>query len=102
MQIFLVVVYRQNRHIWDIPPNLLTGGHKTAFIYLIIFAQAVCQSKLSLLFFTRRMIGDVNAGSFYVHYICLLMLMVIVAICQLLFVVITCVACRYVCLINCV
>lgn len=96
IQIIVTVVFRGDRHIWDIPPKSLYTSQKLEFVYNIIFSQAACQSKLSLLFFTRKMVEPASFGVFYPHYICLITLMVIVALCQVLFVIVSCVECRYV------
>lgn len=96
IQIILVVVYHQDRHTWDIPLKDLHKSQKLGFIYSIVFAEAACQSKLSLLFFARIMIGDFRSNTFYPHYICLYTLVMTVTICQVLFVIVACVECRYV------
>lgn len=100
VQIFIVVVFHQNRHVWDIPPNDLYNAQKLAFIYNILFAQSACQSKLSLLFFSRKIIGTSNFGSFYPHYICLLALITVVTLCEIFFVILSCVECQYVDLLS--
>lgn len=69
---------------------------KLGFIYFVVFSQAACQSKLSLLFFTHKMIGTARLGIFYLHYIALMALIVIVALCQILFIVVSCIQCQYV------
>lgn len=96
MQIVMTIVFHRNRHIWDIPPSYQYNMHKVAFVYNIVFAEGACQSKLSLLFFVHKMIGAAKHGSFYPHYICLLTLITIVALCQIMFVVLSCVECQYV------
>lgn len=96
IMIFIYVVFHEARHTWDIPPRDRYYMRKLGFVFNIMFAEAACQSKLSLLFFTYKMIGAAKYGTFYSHYICLIILMSIVAICEVLFVILACLECRYV------
>lgn len=95
MQMVVTIAFHRDRHIWDIPPSDKHQLYKIDFVYNIIFAQGACQSKLSLLFFSRKMIGAAKSGAFYPHYVCLLALITIVALCQVLFVIVSCVECQY-------
>lgn len=96
IQIIRTITYHQNRHVWDIPPKTLYEGQKLLFIFNILFSQAACQSKLSLLLFTHKMIGNVRNGVFYACYIAILTLIAIVSLCEILFVILSCVMCQYV------
>ena len=85
-----------SRHTWDVPPAMMVQLLRFNFAYEILFSQAACQTKLSLLWFTRRLMGRANTGRFYPHFVALIILMVIVALCQILFIIISFVLCRYV------
>ena len=46
-----------NRHIWDIPPTWLPTLQKYNLIFQILFSWSSTFTKLSLLWFCRRLLG---------------------------------------------
>ena len=65
-------------------------------MYDFIFSQAACQLKLSILWFSRRLIGKAAHGLFRPHYIALIVMLVIVALFEGLFIIVDVLQCRYV------
>lgn len=74
---------------------MLREGRKYTFIYDILFSQAACQIKLSLLWFSRRLIGVASGGIFRSSYASLIALLVIVGMCEILFIIVSFLECRY-------
>lgn len=99
--ILLLVVAQvdhQNRHSWDVSRQQLEQGKKIGLVYTIFWSQAACQAKLSLLAFSRRLVRDAHyAGLFGGHYLVLRFLFVLVALCQVMFLIFSVVQCRCVC-----
>ena len=70
---------------------------KTQFeTYHLQYTQAACQCKLSVLFFSKRLIGRANIGSFRIHFVILVLLITIVSLCEVLFIIFSFVLCQYV------
>ena len=88
--------YGWNRHSWDMPQSMLIKASKSNFVYDILYSQAACQAKLSVLWFTHRLIGRANKGIFYPHFVAFVLLVTIVALCEVLFIIVSFVLCRYV------
>lgn len=85
--------YGFNRHSWDIPPAMYRTVVRLNWIYDELFVQAACQAKLSLLLFCWRLIGRAFQR---IHYILVMSLIVFVVLCEIMFVIVSVLECRYV------
>ncbi|PYH98970.1 hypothetical protein BO71DRAFT_370017 [Aspergillus ellipticus CBS 707.79] len=74
-----------NRHIWDIPLTWLPNVEKYNLAFQICFSMASSITKLSLLWFCKRLVGTGSKGLYWGYNVVLIIAMVIVTICCLLF-----------------
>lgn len=84
-----------NRHIWDIPPLWLSTVQKLNLVFQIMFSLSSSFTKLSLLWFCRRLLGA-GKGSHVVLNAAFIGAMVFVALSCCLFTFITIFQCSWV------
>lgn len=84
------------RHIWDIPMTWLPDLQKLNFTFQILFSAASSTTKLSLLWFCKRLIGAGSKGLYRGYHMFLIGCMVFVGICWILFEIVSLAQCRYV------
>ncbi|PYI15296.1 integral membrane protein [Aspergillus japonicus CBS 114.51] len=77
--------YGWTRHIWDIPPSWLPAVNKLNLAFQMLFSLSSSITKLSLLWFCKRLLGAGSKGLYSSYNIVLIIGMVIVLICCLLF-----------------
>ena len=82
-------------HVYDLTENQITKAMQLNLMFDIFFSQSACQTKLAVLWFSKRLIGKAYKGVFYPHFIALVVLFVIVAVCEVLFIIVSLVLCRY-------
>lgn len=98
---FLVLIigaqhYGWRRPIYDTPVPEAIEGLKLSFVLNMMFAQAGSWSKASILWFARRLVGKASGGTYRAFFPFWLSLLVIVILCDLLFIVLSCFECRYI------
>lgn len=71
--------------MWDIPPSWLPTVNKLNLAFQMLFSLSSSITKLSLLWFCKRLLGAGSKGLYSSYNIVLIIGMVIVAICCLLF-----------------
>lgn len=86
--------YGWDRHVWDIPLNLMSTSLKYDLVFQMTFGLASAFTKLSLLWFCRRIIGDGRKLSIGFHDVSILLVMFCVAAFVLAFVIINLMQCR--------
>lgn len=69
---------------------------KLDYIYNILFSQAACQSKLSILWFTRRLVGNAFSSIFNFYYLAMIFLTVLVFLDDVVYLIVSLAECRYV------
>lgn len=84
------------RHTWDIPMAWLPGLQKLNFTFQILFSAASSTTKLSLLWFCKRLIGAGGKGLYRGYNIFLIACMVFIGVCWALFESVSLGQCRYV------
>lgn len=85
--------YGYNRHSWDIPPAMYRTALRLNWVYSELFVQAACQAKLSLLLFCWRLVGR---GFSRAHSLLVVGLMIIVILCEVVYLTVSLLLCRYV------
>lgn len=88
--------YGFKRHVWDIPMGWLPTVQKLNLTFQILFSGASSTTKLSILWFCKRLLGAGSKGLYRTYDILLITAMVFVTICWLLFEFISIFQCRYV------
>ncbi|TQB76562.1 hypothetical protein MPDQ_007483 [Monascus purpureus] len=88
------VKYGWNRHVWDIPLSMFTANRKLNMAYEILFSISSCFTKLSLLWFCRRIVGNASKAGFMGHYVALVCSMALITLCLVLFVLLALLQCR--------
>lgn len=88
--------YGWDRHAWDVPLQWLPDSLKMRMAFQITFTVASCFTKLSLLWFCRRILGAGIKGPFRVFNYCLIGAMALVFILALIFILLTIFTCMYV------
>lgn len=88
--------YGFNRHVWDIPMSWLPTAQKLNLVFQILFSGASMTTKLSILWFTKRLLGAGSKGLYRTYYILLVAGMVFVTVCWLLFEFVSIFQCLYV------
>ena len=51
-----------NRHVWDVPPPWLSTVQKLNIAFQILYSQATSLTKISILWFCRRLLGAGKKG----------------------------------------
>ena len=82
-------------HTKDNTPETLIKNGQGSFSYDMLFFSSLCQLKLSLLFFSRRLIGKASVGRFRPHYIMNIILITIVSLLEVVTIVGSVCTCRY-------
>ncbi|OJJ41408.1 hypothetical protein ASPWEDRAFT_99978 [Aspergillus wentii DTO 134E9] len=77
--------YGWTRHLWDVPLPWLSTAKKLNLLFQILFSLCSSITKLSLLWFCKRLIGAGSKGVYRSYSIVLIAAMVFVTICCLLF-----------------
>lgn len=85
-----------DRHIYDIPMTWLPTVQKLNLSFQTLFSVSSSFTKLSLLWFCKRLLGAGGKGSYRAYYWVLVGAMVFVGVCCLLFEFISIFQCRYV------
>jgi hypothetical protein len=86
--------YGWDRHVWDIPFSLMSTSLKYGLVFQITFGLASAFTKLSLLWFCRRIIGDGRKVSISFHDVAISFVMFSVTAFVLAFVIINLLQCR--------
>ncbi|KAL2003971.1 hypothetical protein VTN02DRAFT_1267 [Thermoascus thermophilus] len=86
--------YGWDRHIWDVPMSWLPTAQKLNMMFQIFFSLASTFTKLSLLWFCRRILGTGIQGPYRIFNCCLMGAMFIVASLCLAFLLITIFQCN--------
>ncbi|KAL1969780.1 hypothetical protein VTN77DRAFT_7289 [Rasamsonia byssochlamydoides] len=86
--------YGWDRHIWDIPPSKLSDSNKFNLIFQVTFSLASSLTKLSLLWFCRRLIGNGGKVTVNYHGLALFGTIIFVSVCLVVFVLIMLLQCR--------
>ncbi|KAH1499024.1 hypothetical protein LV164_004613 [Aspergillus fumigatus] len=66
------VQYGWNRHMWDVPPTWLSTVSKLNLVFQILFSLASSVTKLSLLWFCKRLLGAGSKGLYRTYNWCLI------------------------------
>ncbi|EAW24072.1 uncharacterized protein NFIA_036440 [Aspergillus fischeri NRRL 181] len=66
------VRYGWNRHMWDVPPTWLSTVSKLNLVFQILFSLASSVTKLSLLWFCKRLLGAGSKGLYRTYNWCLI------------------------------
>ncbi|GFF22079.1 hypothetical protein IFM61606_01218 [Aspergillus udagawae] len=66
------VRYGWNRHMWDVPPTWLTTVSKLNMVFQILFSLSSSVTKLSLLWFCKRLLGAGSKGLYRTYNWCLI------------------------------
>ncbi|KMK59318.1 integral membrane protein [Aspergillus fumigatus Z5] len=66
------VQYGWNRHMWDVPPMWLSTVSKLNLVFQILFSLASSVTKLSLLWFCKRLLGAGSKGLYRTYNWCLI------------------------------
>ncbi|KAL4890065.1 hypothetical protein BDV59DRAFT_195191 [Aspergillus ambiguus] len=77
--------YGWNRHIWDVRPDWLSTIQKFNMIFQILFSWSSTFTKISLLWFCKRLLGAGSKGLYWGYNIGLITAMVFVGVCCALF-----------------
>ncbi|KAL2825646.1 hypothetical protein BDW59DRAFT_161606 [Aspergillus cavernicola] len=86
--------YGWNRHVWDVPLEWLPTISKLNLTFQIIFSLSCSLTKLSLLWFCRRLFGTGSKGSRSFFNISMIVGMVVVFISSALFILFSIFQCR--------
>lgn len=86
--------YGWDRHIWDVPVSWLPTSQKLNMMFQILFSLASTFTKLSLLWFCRRILGTGISGPYRIFNYCLIGAMFIVAALCVAFLLVTIFQCR--------
>ncbi|KAJ5562839.1 hypothetical protein N7461_001600 [Penicillium sp. DV-2018c] len=78
--------YGMNRHVWDIEVSQLVTVQKLNLCFQIMFSMASCFTKISLLWFCRRLIGK---GNFAMYNLAFILCMVFVGLSSGMFTIIS-------------
>lgn len=84
-----------NRHTVDIPPAMLYKLEKTNYIYNFLFVEATYMSKLSLLWFSWRLVGNALNYGFDLRRLALGFLFVFAVVSDITYIVVALLGCRY-------
>ncbi|KAL4747118.1 hypothetical protein BDW72DRAFT_23153 [Aspergillus terricola var. indicus] len=82
------------RHIWDVPSNWIPMVSKLNLIFQILFSLSCSLTKLSLLWFCKRLLIVGNKGIYSTYNIAMIVGMVVVAVSSALFVLLSIFQCR--------
>ncbi|KAF9890973.1 hypothetical protein FE257_005230 [Aspergillus nanangensis] len=77
--------YGWNRHIWDVPPDWLPTISKLNLAFQILFSWSSSWTKLSLLWFCKRLLGAGSKGLYWSYNLGLIAAMVFVGVCCAMF-----------------
>lgn len=77
--------YGWNRHIWDVRPDWLSTIQKFNMIFQIMFSWASSLTKISLLWFCKRLLGAGSKGLYWGYNMGLIGAMAFVGVCCALF-----------------
>lgn len=88
--------YGVNRHTVDIPPHMLYHAQEMNYIYNLLFGEASYFTKLSVLWFSRRLVGKAFHSPFDPHRIALIFLFSFSVVCLTTYIIVMLVGCRYV------
>ena len=83
-----------DRHIWDIPMSWLPTVQKLNLSFQTLFSVSSSFTKLSLLWFCKRLLGAGSKGLYRTYYFVLVGAMTFVAVCCALFELISIFQCR--------
>jgi hypothetical protein len=83
-----------NRHIWDIPLHLIERGFLWVFVMEVTFTVSTITTKLSLLWFCRRLVVKDAINFFSRKTMALDMCIILLAACGISFLVAELVQCR--------
>ncbi|KAJ9227202.1 hypothetical protein DTO027B5_791 [Paecilomyces variotii] len=86
--------YGWNRHIWDVPLEWIPTSEKLNMMFQVFFSFASTLTKLSLLWFCRRLLGAGIKGAFRSFNLCLIAAMFVVAAMCITFVCMTIFQCN--------
>ncbi|KAE8358075.1 hypothetical protein BDV27DRAFT_163926 [Aspergillus caelatus] len=86
--------YGWDRHVWDVPLEDLPTTNKLNLAFQITFAVASGLTKLSLLYFCRRLFGNAGRLVFNWHYLFITGTIIIMYGCIIVFVLILLLECR--------
>lgn len=87
-------VWGWDRHIWDIPMSWLPTVQKLNLAFQVQFSVSSSFTKLSLLWFCKRLIGTGAKGLYRTYYWVLVASMVFVGVCCILFELVSIFQCR--------
>ncbi|KAL5043936.1 hypothetical protein BDW71DRAFT_110439 [Aspergillus fruticulosus] len=82
------------RHIWDVPLDWISMVSKLNLIFQILFSLSCSLTKLSLLWFCKRLLIVGNKGIYSTYNIAMIVGMVVVALSSALFVLLSIFQCR--------
>jgi hypothetical protein len=88
--------YGWDRHIWDVPLTWMPGTLKCRMLFQITFSLASTLTKISLLWFCRRILGNGISGPFRGLNYCLIASMLFLGLLSLAFIFVTFLNCMYV------
>lgn len=88
--------YGFNIHIWDIPFDKLRTSNVYSLMFEITFSLASSFTKLSLLWFCRRVIGDGRKISCGFHDAAIVVVMILIVTFEIAYLIMLFLQCRYV------
>lgn len=88
--------YGWDRHIWDVPLTWMPSTLKCRMLFQIMFSLASTLTKISLLWFCRRILGNSISGPFRIMNYSLIASMVFLGMLSLAFIFVTFLNCMYV------
>ncbi|RHZ62348.1 hypothetical protein CDV55_105770 [Aspergillus turcosus] len=86
--------YGGDRHIWDVPPTWLSTASKLNLVFQILFSFSSSVTKLSLLWFCKRLLGAGSKGLCRTYNWCLIGGMAFVSLSCALFLLISIFQCK--------
>lgn len=104
MMICLSIASREygfNRHVWDVPFDKLRTANVYSLLFQVTFSLASSFTKLSLLWFCRRVIGDGRKISWGIHDSAIVVLMGLIVVVETAYLIMLFLQCRYVLLEYC-
>lgn len=83
------------KHVYDLPPDLVQKGLRLAYALDFVSGLVECLIKLSILCFTRRMLGHAMSGSNRYYFAAFIALFAVVVIMFIAAALVMGLACRY-------
>jgi hypothetical protein len=88
--------YGFNLHVWDIPFNELYTTNVYGLVFQVTFSLSSTFTKLSLLWFCRRIIGDSRKIISGFHDIAIMVVMTLIGVFEIIYIFLMLLECRYV------